>query len=142
VNPCDDASLANETSGAQDAAAQDAAAQRRRKHWLNITLAVGLMIASVGFFVETRRALDGHVPAWVYVIEWPLLAIIGFRFWQRLIREDITPDTSGEPSGEMKRESWKEFSSRSRTQTGSSPPSSATGDSRSSANNGSETSSP
>ena len=125
-----------ESPSEETSAAQDAAAERRRKHWLNITLVVGLMIAGVGFFVETRRALDGHVPAWVYVIEWPLLAIIGFRFWQRLIREDIAADAKDEPPGEMTRESWKEFSKRSRTETESSPSSSVTEQPRSSTNDG------
>ena len=117
-------------------AAQDAAAERRRKHWLNITLVVGLIIAGIGFYVETRRALEGHLPAWVYVVEWPLLGFVGFRIWQRLIREDISADAKDEPPGEMTRESWKEFSKRSRTGTESSPSSSVTEQPRSSTTDG------
>jgi hypothetical protein len=113
VTPADEESISEKLR-----TEQDAVAERRRRRWLNVTLAVGLMIAGVGFYVETRRALEGHVPAWVYVVEWPLLAVVGFRFWQRLIREDITTDSNVESPSDMKRESWKEFSSRTQAERG------------------------
>jgi hypothetical protein len=98
--------------------AEDAAAERNRRRGLNITLAAGLIIAGVGFIVETRRALEGHLPAWVYVIEWPLLGFIGFRFWRRLIRDDSAPEITPENESNLKRESWKEFSERARQEQG------------------------
>lgn len=94
----------------------DAAAERTRRRWLNITLAVGLLIASVGFVVETRRALAGHLPAWVYVIEWPLLGFVGFLMWHRLIREDPTTSAPNEQDDAIG-ESWKDFSARSRSES-------------------------
>ena len=78
----------------------------------------GLIIAGVGFIVETRRALEGHIPAWVYVIEWPLLGFIGFRFWRRLIRDDSAPEITPENESNLMRESWKEFSERTRKEQG------------------------
>jgi hypothetical protein len=98
--------------------AEDAAAERNRRRGLNITLAAGLIIAGVGFIVETRRALEGHLPAWVYVIEWPLLGFIGFHFWRRLIRDDSAPEITPENESNLKRESWKEFSERARQEQG------------------------
>jgi len=94
--------------------AEDAATERNRRRGLNITLAAGLIIAGIGFIVETRRALEGHLPAWVYVIEWPLLGFIGFRFWHRLIRDESAPETTSEDESNLKHESWKEFSERTR----------------------------
>ena len=96
--------------------AQDAAADRNRRRGLNITLAVGLIIAGIGFYVETRRALEGHLPAWVYVVEWPLLGFVGFRIWQRLIREDTGTSSTESESDDVVRESWKDFSARNRPQ--------------------------
>jgi len=95
---------------------QDVAAEKKRRRWLNITLAVGLIIAGVGFYVETRRALEGHLPAWVYVVEWPLLGFVGFRIWHRLIREDSTTQTIEAEPTDVVRESWKDFSARSRSE--------------------------
>jgi hypothetical protein len=103
-----------ESPSEETSAAQDAAAERRRKHWLNITLVVGLIIAGIGFYVETRRALEGHLPAWVYVVEWPLLGFVGFRIWQRLIREDTGTSSTESESDDVVRESWKDFSARNR----------------------------
>ena len=94
----------------------DVAAEKTRRRWLNITLAVGLIIAGVGFYVETRRALEGHLPAWVYVVEWPLLGFVGFRIWQRLVREDNSASVSDSDSDEVIQESWKDFSARSRSE--------------------------
>ena len=110
MNPPEAESPSEKTS-----TAEDVAAARHRRRWLNITLAVGLAISGVGFYVETRRAMEGHLPAWVYVIEWPLLGFVGFRMWQRLIREDsaTSPD---EEQDEVTRESWKDFSARSRSE--------------------------
>jgi hypothetical protein len=91
-------------------------AERNRRRWLNVTLTIGLIIAGIGFIVETRRALEGHLPAWVYVIEWPLLGFIGFRFWRRLVREEFQQETTQDGESPIKRESWKEFSERARSE--------------------------
>ncbi len=94
----------------------DEEADRTRRRWLNITLAGGLIIAGIGFIVETRRALQGHLPAWVYVIEWPLLGFIGFRFWRRLVREENTESLVPDNESNSRGESWKEFAERSRSE--------------------------
>ena len=53
-----------------------------------MTLAVGLTICLVGFAVELHRGLGGHLPAWVYVAEWPAFAIVGSVMWWRLLHAD------------------------------------------------------
>jgi hypothetical protein len=58
-----------------------------------VTLAVGLTICLVGFWVELHRGLGGHLPAWVYVAEWPIFAIVGAVMWWRLLHDE----TSAEP---------------------------------------------
>jgi hypothetical protein len=61
----------------------------RPDRWrLHVTLVVGLTICVVGFAVELRRGLGGHLPAWVYVAEWPAFATIGAVMWWRLLRDD------------------------------------------------------
>jgi len=69
----------------------------RPRHWrLHVTLAFGLLVCVVGFTVELGRARHGHLPAWVYVVEWPLLAGCGTYLWWRLLHDtdDATPATT------------------------------------------------
>ncbi len=71
----------------------------RPDRWrLHVTLAVGLTICAVGFAVELRRGLGGHLPAWVYVAEWPAFAAIGAVMWWRLLREDDETGPDAEPA--------------------------------------------
>ena len=65
-----------------------------------MTLAVGLTICLVGFAVELRRGLGGHLPAWVYVAEWPTFAIVGGVMWWRLLQDeaDREPESGPEPA--------------------------------------------
>jgi hypothetical protein len=53
-----------------------------------VTLVVGLTICLVGFAVELHRGLGGHLPAWVYVAEWPTFAIVGAVMWWRLLHDE------------------------------------------------------
>ena len=80
----------------------------RPNRWpLHVTLVAGLTICAVGFTVELRRGLGGHLPAWVYVAEWPAFAVIGAVMWWRLLREDdeavvdveAAPQTVSQPAG-------------------------------------------
>jgi hypothetical protein len=57
---------------------------------------IGLAICGAGFVVELERGLGGHLPAWVYVLEWPLFAAGGVFVWWRLLRDDIAADAPGE----------------------------------------------
>jgi hypothetical protein len=65
-----------------------------------VTLAVGLTICLVGFAVELHRGLGGHLPAWVYVAEWPTFAIVGGVMWWRLLHDEAhgEPPSAPEPA--------------------------------------------
>ncbi|MEI8057739.1 MAG: hypothetical protein WCI29_10060 [Actinomycetes bacterium] len=64
----------------------------RGQRWkLHLTLGFGLSICVVGFTVELTRGLGGHLPAWVYVLEWPTFAIAGVIIWRRLLTDDDEP---------------------------------------------------
>jgi hypothetical protein len=68
---------------------------------LHTALVIGLSICAVGFIVELQRGLDGHLPAWVYVIEWPLFGVGGAFVWWRLLRDEADaslPEREPEPS--------------------------------------------
>ncbi len=61
---------------------------------LNTALVVGLSLCTLGFTVELRRGMGGHLPAWVYVLEWPLFAVTGTVMWWRL-RSEVEPSEPG-----------------------------------------------
>lgn len=62
---------------------------RPHRRWpLHLALLVGLAICVLGVTVEWRRAHQGHLSAWVYVVEWPVFAIVGAVIWWRLLHED------------------------------------------------------
>jgi len=63
-----------------------------------VTLAVGLTICLVGFAVELHRGLGGHLPAWVYVAEWPTFAIVGAVMWWRLLHEEVDAESVSAPA--------------------------------------------
>ena len=68
----------------------------RGERWrLHGALVLGLAVCAVGFTVELGRGLDGHLPAWVYVVEWPLFAAGGAFLWWRLLHDD--PDAVDHP---------------------------------------------
>ena len=73
---------------------------RSRSHrWrLHVTLAVGLTICLVGFAVELHRGLGGHLPAWVYVAEWPTFAVVGAVMWWRLLHEEVDAEPVPAPT--------------------------------------------
>lgn len=61
----------------------------RHPRWqLNVMLTAGLLLCAFGFRVELGRGLAGHLPAWVYVFEWPFFAVCGVVLWWRLIRDE------------------------------------------------------
>jgi hypothetical protein len=65
---------------------------RHKERWpLHVALGVGLTICAVAFVVELQRGLGGHLPAWVYVIEWPLFGAGGVYLWWRLLRDEDAP---------------------------------------------------
>ncbi len=62
-------------------------APTRGRRWpLHVTLIAGLALCVLGFLVELRRGIEGHLPAWVYVLEWPFFAAFGVVIWWRLLR--------------------------------------------------------
>jgi len=43
--------------------------------------------------------MAGHVPAWAYVVEWPLFAVVGTAMWWRLVhprQQPSPPPTAGQ----------------------------------------------
>ncbi len=54
------------------------------KRRLHLTLALGLALSTLGLTVELRRALHGHLLAWAYVVEWPVLGVFGTYVWWNL----------------------------------------------------------
>jgi hypothetical protein len=71
----------------------------RTDRWrLHVALAIGLTICLVGFAVELHRGLGGNLPAWVYVAEWPIFAIVGAVMWWRLLHEDAAADSEPSPA--------------------------------------------
>ncbi|MFZ0324033.1 MAG: hypothetical protein WAN48_07870 [Actinomycetes bacterium] len=52
---------------------------------LHVALLVGIAVCAAGFVVELNRGMDGHLPAWAYVVEWPLFAVVGTAMWWRLV---------------------------------------------------------
>ena len=82
---------------------------------LHVTLAAGLSICALGVAVELHRGLDGHLPAWVYVLEWPLFAIGGAVVWWRLWHDEDPaegPDVEPPRSDDPELESWREYVAR------------------------------
>ena len=70
----------------------------RSQRWrLHVTLAVGLTICLVGFAVELHRGLGGHLPAWVYVAEWPIFAVVGGVMWWRLLHDEVGVEPDSAP---------------------------------------------
>jgi hypothetical protein len=52
---------------------------------LHLALLAGLLLCATATTVEWRRAHEGHVAAWAYLIEWPVFAVAGGIVWWRLI---------------------------------------------------------
>jgi hypothetical protein len=58
---------------------------------LHLPLVVGVAICLYAGWFELTRARAGHTVAWVYVVEWPLFAIVGIVIWWRILTERDTP---------------------------------------------------
>jgi hypothetical protein len=96
-----------------------------RHTWrLHLTLVVGLLVCALGFVVELQRGLDGHLPAWVYVLEWPLFAVAGAAVWWRLVHDDdrteARPDDPEQGLDEGL-DAWREYVSRFESGDGADP---------------------
>lgn len=61
---------------------------RRRRWGLNFALLIGWCLSAAAFAVEFGRARHGHLVAWIYVIEWPLLGTGGTYLWWSLTHPD------------------------------------------------------
>ena len=73
--------------------------RRRSQRWrLHAALVVGLTICLVGFAVELHRGLGGNLPAWVYVAEWPIFAVVGSVMWWRLLHDEEDDEKEPTPS--------------------------------------------
>lgn len=67
-------------------ASSDSSAEIR--HWrLHSALGLGLSLCVVGFVVELGRGMEGNIPAWAYVLEWPLFGVVGTIMWWRLLHD-------------------------------------------------------
>ena len=64
---------------------------------LHVALGIGLVVCAVGFAVELQRGLDGHLPAWVYVLEWPLFGAAGAFLWWRLMHDEQHSESQPTP---------------------------------------------
>jgi hypothetical protein len=62
---------------------------------LHAALIVGLSGSSAATWVELRRGLQGRAVAWVYVFEWPLLALLGSYVWWRLLHDEDDAERAG-----------------------------------------------
>lgn len=74
---------------------------------------MGLLLCLAGFLIELDRGESGHLPAWAYVVEWPLFALVGTVMWWRLLREHHARDSnpaSASPNleGEPELLSWRQ----------------------------------
>ena len=66
----------------------------------------------MGFVVELLRGLDGHLPAWVYVVEWPLFGVGGVVVWWRLQHDDVeveTRDDEPAPGADPGLDAWRDY---------------------------------
>ena len=105
--------------------------RRRSQRWrLHAALVVGLTICFVGFAVELHRGLGGNLPAWVYVAEWPLFALVGSVMWWRLLHDEDADEpaatTSSPPSTAVEPhdadlEAWQSYVARLEAEDRSDP---------------------
>jgi hypothetical protein len=51
---------------------------------LHLALFAGLLLCATATAVEWRRAHEGHLAAWAYLVEWPVFAVAGGVIWWRL----------------------------------------------------------
>lgn len=56
---------------------------------LHAAAVVGVAACVVATRVELSRALDGHQIAWVYLVEWPLFAVMGIYLWWKLLMATV-----------------------------------------------------
>src|SRR5678815_621983 len=62
---------------------------------------------AAGWF-ELTRARAGNSLSWAYVVEWPLIAVVGCYMWWRLVREERAEiEAVPEPDGEQEPASAK-----------------------------------
>jgi len=65
-------------------------------HTLRIHL--GLLAAEAicisAFVIEISRALSGNTLSWAYVVEWPILGAYAIYMWQKLLKDERSPETT------------------------------------------------
>ncbi|HUX03574.1 MAG TPA: hypothetical protein VMV53_01520 [Acidimicrobiales bacterium] len=54
----------------------------------HLTLAVGLVLCALAFWIELRRAEGGNSLSWAYVFEWPLLAVFAVYMWWKILHSE------------------------------------------------------
>lgn len=59
---------------------------------------VGVAACVVATRIELIRALAGHQIAWVYLVEWPLFAVMGIYLWWKLLMATMPSAPSLAPS--------------------------------------------
>lgn len=62
-----------------------------------MTLALGLTLCVVAFWIEMGRALGGNALSWAYVFEWPLLGAFTVYMWWRVVHPGRTARRSKTP---------------------------------------------
>ncbi len=56
----------------------------RRDFWqLHVPLALVLLLCTALTVIEVRRAGEGVWRAWIYMVEWPLIAVVSIWIWHR-----------------------------------------------------------
>ena len=70
---------------------------------LHFTYGAGMTLCVVAFVVEVFRGSDGNSLSWIYVIEWPILAVTGTSLWWRLLHDHEHRQTKAERKQQRER---------------------------------------
>ena len=63
-----------------------------------LPLALGVPICLAAGWIELQRALDGHVIAWVYAVEWPFFGVVGTYIWWRTWHPPVEHGNTSSPT--------------------------------------------
>jgi hypothetical protein len=82
-------------------------ASRWRNFWqLHVPLVLVLALCAAATIIEVRRAGDGVWRAWIYMIEWPIIAGLTIWIWHRYRTEG---NVSKSPFVQRISQAWKQL---------------------------------